>query len=512
MDSGYNRTFMNRRIRTWHQLATDLLRHRIWEPDILVVSRLQRWTFRQLRVTVIFVTGLARGRIQLRASAMTYTTLLTLGPVLVLALSVFRAFGALEGLRQQVEDFLISYLAPGSQGQVQTWLRSFFAAADRGAFRGVSIMVLVGAVLGLLGSLEQAFNDIWGVHRGRSIFQRFSIYTTLVVFSPILIGLSVSATAGLETLALQKWLASFSTLFETLLAIALQLTPVVLTGIAFTLLYTILPNVRVSLRASLPAGLVAGALWEVLKLGYGAYMRTAVHYGTLYGALAAVPFFLIWVYVSWLVVLFGAQLAFARDAAQDFRLEVGAAKAGLEERFRAGLHVALEAVRCYRDELDPPELTSLSRRLRLPLRLVRTVAETLVDGGVLHQVASGRRELILVPARNPEKISVYDVYSCLTRSPDENLQAGAGSTRASTAGLAEATGPNSGNPSRGGRAGIPLDSEAAGAAATVDALVFDVGRGLREKWDQHSLLEVLATEEKYRRQNVLPFTRWEPRP
>ena len=221
---------MNARLRTWHRHATDLLRHRIWEPDILVVSRLQRWAFRQLRVTVIFATGLARGRIQLRASAMTFTTLLTLGPVLVLALSVFRAFGALEGLRQQVEDYLVHNLAPGTQGQVQEWLRSFFAAADRGAFRNVSILVLAGAVVGLLGSLEQAFNDIWGVHRGRSLFQRFSIYTTLVVFGPILIGLSLSATASLETLALQNWLATFPAGFETLLGVVFQLAPVLLTG------------------------------------------------------------------------------------------------------------------------------------------------------------------------------------------------------------------------------------------------------------------------------------------
>lgn len=437
---------------------------------------------------------------------MTFTTLLTLGPVLVLALSVFRAFGALEGLRLQVEDYLIANLAPGSQGQAQEWLRTFFAAADRGAFRGVSILVLAGAVVGLLGSLEQAFNDIWGVHRGRSLFQRFSIYTTLVVFGPILIGLSLSATASLETLALQNWLASFPTRFETLLGVVFQLAPVILTGLAFTLVYTILPNVRVSLRASLPAGLVAGTLWEILKLGYGAYMRTAVHYGTLYGALAAVPFFLIWVYVSWLVVLFGAQLAFARDAAQDFRLEVGAARAGLEERFRAGMHVALEAVRCYRDELDPPELTDLARRLRLPLRLVRAVAETLVDGGVLHQVASGRREMILVPARNPEKLSVYDVYACLTGSPGGATEPaedpGAGDARDA----GRPGGPNPGSPTRGGRAGMPLDAAAASAASTVDTLVFDVSRDLRERWEQHSLLDVLASEDLLRRQDVLPFT------
>jgi membrane protein len=496
---------MKERIRNWHRHATELLRHRIWEPDLLAVSRLQRWGFRQLRVTVIFVIGLARGRIQLRASAMTFTTLLTLGPVLVLALSVFRAFGALEGLRQQVEDFLIANLAPGSQGQVQAWLRTFFAAADRGAFREVSIMVLAGAVVGLLGSLEQAFNDIWGVHRGRSVFQRFSIYTTLMVFGPILIGLSLSATASLETLALQNWLATFPAGFETLLAVVFQLTPVLLTGIAFTLVYTILPNVRVSLRASLPAGLVAGALWEILKLGYGAYMRIAVHYGTLYGAVAAIPFFLIWVYVSWLVVLFGAQLAFARDAAQDFRLEVGASRAGLEERLRAGIHVALEVVRCYRDELDPPELTNLSRGLRLPLRLVRSVAESLVDGGVLHQVASGRREMILVPARNPDKISVYDIFACIAGPPGGS--AGGGEDSVDAGGAVPAGGRSRpGNGAWGGRAGTPLDAPAAAAAVTVDTLVFELDRGLRETWDRHSLLDILASEDRQRRQEILPFT------
>ena len=280
-----------------------------------------------------------------------------------------------------------------------------------------------------------------------------------------------------------------------------------LTGIAFTLVYTILPNVRVSLRASLPAGLVAGTLWEILKLGYGAYMRTAVHYGTLYGALAAIPFFLIWVYVSWLVVLFGAQLAFARDAAQDFRLEVGAAKAGLEERFRAGMHVALEAVRCYRDELDPPELTNLSRRLRLPLRLVRTVAESLVDGGVLHQVASGRREMILVPARNPEKISVYDVFASIA-GPSGAAADGGG--RSGGGGHHHPRGRRVvpvGQPPRSGRAGTPLDAHAADAAATVDALVFELDRGLaREVGSALAARQVLASEDRQRRQDVLPFT------
>lgn len=468
----------------WRRI-NELLRTRIWEPDLAAVSRLQRWAFRQLRVGVIFATGLAKGKIQLRASAMTFTTLLTLGPVLVLALSIFRSVGALQGVESHLERYLIEQLSPGNQEQARSWLVKFFAAVDQGAFRELSVVVLVGAVLGLLGSIEQAFNDVWGVHRGRSLFQRFSTYTTLMVFSPILIGLSLSVTASAETVALNTWLVTRSPVLEILLRIGLRLGPTLLTGLAFTLLYTIMPNVRVSLRASLPAGLVAAVLWEALKFGYGAYMRNASHYGTLYGSLAAVPFFLIWVYVSWLVVLFGAQLAFARDAAQDFRLEMGAMAAGLQERLRAGMHIALDAVRCYRDEQRPPNLVHLSRRLRLPLRLVMNIAETLVDGGVLHQLSSDRREMLLVPARSPERISVYDLYTCVAGNR--------------TARDAETPGTAPGDVAE------PKAVDADPAIGTVESLLGDVDRTMRETWENRSLLDLLDAQTRQHGQEVIPF-------
>ena len=480
---------MKDRFRTLWLRINELLRTQIWEPDITVVSNLRRWGYRQLRVGVLFVSGLARGKIQLRASAMTFTTLLTLGPVLVLTLSVFRMFGALEGVRTQLERLLIDYLSPGSQEQVRTWLVKFFEAVDRGAFRELSLVFLLGAVVGLLGSLETAFNDIWGVHRGRSIFSRISTYTTLIFFTPILIAMSLSVTASLETSALRAWLDMRAPAWEALLRVALQLGPVILTGLAFTLLYTILPNVRVSMRASLPAGIIAGIIWEGLKIGYGAYMRQASHYGTLYGSLAAIPFFLIWVYVSWLVVLFGAQLAFARDAAQDFRQEVWAPSAGLRDRFRVGMHVSLEVARRYREELPPPDLIELAQRSRLPLRLVRAVAESLVEGGILHQVSSDRRELLLVPARAPERITVYDVFSSLAGNPQA-------AGNALDAGAAE---PSDGGADDGG---LPARRDRSG----VDLLVDDVDRSIRERWDARSLTEVLDELAQSEQQEIFPFS------
>jgi membrane protein len=455
------------RIQHLRRSVRDFLNTRIWDQDVSTLPWWRAFLIRQLRIAVIFAKGFGPGRIQLRASAMTYTSLLTMGPVLVIGLSVFSAFGGLSGLESKLEEFLIDNLSPGSQQQVRVWLYTFFEGVRSGAFRSLSVLVFLGAVLGLLGSLEQAFNDIWGVHRGRSLFQRLPTYTTLVVLGPILVGVSLSITAALETSALRVFFESRLPILQSVSHIVFKLVPILFTGLALTMLYTIMPNVRVRLRASLPAGLVAGVIWEVTKILYTGYMRRASHYGTLYGSLAAVPLFLIWVWVSWLVVLFGAQLAFARDAAQDWRREEEAVHASTRERLRVALHLALATARSYFAGSHPPELVALSRQLRQPLRLVRAAAEELVDGGILHQLASTRQETSLVPARSPELITVYDVLSCVI-------------DRGIAPGTAE-------------------------APSIVEDFLSDLDDGWRERWGNVSLKDLLEEQDQRAGQGVLPF-------
>ncbi len=435
------------------------------------MPRLHAFAFRQLRVAVIFVRGFGQGRIQLRASVLTYTTLLTLVPVLVLAITIAEVFGALGGLQSRLEAFLVEYLSPGGLEGVRAWLMQFFESVHSGGFRELSILVLIGGAIGLFMAIEHSFNDIWGVHRGRSIFQKVSTYTTLMVFGPILIVLSLSLTASFETSSLRAWIESLSPAFGILTTAGFKLLPVFLTGLAFTLIYTIVPNVHVSLRASLPAGIVAGVLWELSKMAFGLYITNVTHYVTLYSSLAAIPLFLIWVYVSWLVVLFGAQLAFARDAAHDFRLEEVALDASFRERFRAAIHIALASARSYSSESPPPDLADLARRLRLPLRLVHSVAEDLLDGRILHQIATRRRTKALIPARDPSRITVMDVAACMV---------------------------NKGTP-------LPYPSQAMGGPSIVDLVISDMEEGFRERWGDLGLSDLLQQQERLRVQEILPF-------
>jgi membrane protein len=403
--------------RNWRRLRR-LLDSQIWDQDLSQESWFKAFLIRQLRVAVILIRGCTRGRIALRASAMTYTTLLTLIPLLVLALNIIRALGGLTEIELRLQAFILDVIDPGRQEQVRQWMLNIFQSARSGAFNGFSVLVLLLGGLGLLGSVEGALNDIWGVHRGRNLFQRFSTYTTLIVFGPLLIGLSLSMTASLQTSDLWDRAVTSVPVASWFFSLSLKIIPVLITSVAFTILYVVMPNVRVRLRAALPAGFAAGVIWEFTKMGYGLYLENATHLGALYGSLAAIPLFLLWVYLSWLVVLFGAHLAFAQEAAEDIRVEEGANRASLKDRFSAGLHIMLASGACHRAGMPPPDVTGLARWLGLPLRLLRSAAETLIEGGLLHQVASDPRDWALVPARDADRIRLMDVWLCFIEAKE----------------------------------------------------------------------------------------------
>ena len=393
--------------------AQVLLRTHIWETDLAGLPWIRRLVFRQLRVLVILARGAFGGRLGLRASAMTFTSLITMVPLLVVTFSVIRAFGGFPDLENRLELFVLSNVVPASQEQVRAWLYRFFESVRDGAFSGITVFSLLFGGLGLLGSLEGAMNDIWGVRRGRPLLQRFTIYITLVVLGPILVGLSLSMTASVETAAFWGWLEQRAPGLTLPIGIAFKVTPMILTGLALTLLYTTLPHARVRLRASLPAGLTAGLLFEMSKLGYAIYLKNATHYSAVYGSLSAFPIFVLWVHLTWLVVLFGAELTFAYDAADDIREEELARRASERERIRVALYLAMEAARAHRSGEPPPGTVSLAHRLGLPLRLVSVVADILTEGGVLFRVADAPRDGGLVPARSPDHIRVHEIVNCL---------------------------------------------------------------------------------------------------
>lgn len=237
----------------------------------------------------------------LNAAALTYTSLLSLVPLMTVTLAVFSAFPIADRVYEIVQDFVFQNFVPASGEMLQQHLIEFSAKAARLTGPGSAFLVVVALMM--MANIDRALNAIWEVKAERSFASKFLIYWAVISLGPVLIGVSVLVTSYLITLPILSEAASTG-VGRRLLGFA----PVLASAIAFTMMYLVVPNRRIRLVHAVVGGLFAAALFEVAKHGFGFYITQFPTYQAIYGALATIPIFLVWLYLSWIVVLLGAEV------------------------------------------------------------------------------------------------------------------------------------------------------------------------------------------------------------
>ena len=348
---------------------------------------------------LLALRGLVRGfrgeNLHLRAAALTYVSVFSLVPLVTVGLVVLRVLHQ-DGFQRRLRTFLMDVLAPGVREESAELLRGFFAAESTTAVGSVGFLVLLWTASSLVRHLDGSLNDIWGVRRRRPILARAGIYLGLMVAGPVLaVALRVGATLVREGLD-----GPAATLVPALLVAAAT----VLSVGALTVLYLWAPHAHVRFRSALAGGLVAGVAWVGAKHAYAAFAAAAFQYNPLYGSLGALPLFLAWLYVSWLVVLSGARLSYAVEHAS-FRDSLGAFGDHPRARELVAARVALEATVAFIDAAPGPTPRELAKHLRVPESLVWEVVERLEDA---HLLVRGKRDGVL-PACDPAQLSLADV-------------------------------------------------------------------------------------------------------
>ncbi len=235
------------------------------------------------------------------ASALTLTSLLALVPLMAVALAIFSAFPEFTQLVVEVQNFLFKNFVPDSGAVVQKYLLEFVAQAQQLQLFG--IVFVIGAALLLMATIDSAFNTIWRVQKKRPWIRIFLLYWAVLTLGPILVGLSVGLTSYFTSLPV------ISDAAHQVGGLRRTFLPFLLTGTFLALTYAMVPNCRVKIRHALWGGVIAALLFEVSKRGFAFYITTVPTYKHIFGALATVPIFFIWVYLSWIVVLFGAEIA-----------------------------------------------------------------------------------------------------------------------------------------------------------------------------------------------------------
>ncbi|MDP6399368.1 MAG: YihY family inner membrane protein [Arenicellales bacterium] len=254
------------------------------------------------------VTRVKKSRLPSVASALAFTTVLALVPLLTVVFAILSMFPFFFEWRDEIETFLYNNLVPATGDVVKTYLQDF--AGQAGTLTGLGLAALLVTALLLLSTIEDAFNNIWNIQRGRTVSQRLLLYWAMLTLGPVLMVTSLALTTYLGSSVLSAWIPAG----HGVAAAALKVLPVFLEGVGFFLMYLIVPSCTVRLRSAVGGAVVALALFELTKFGFAIFIANFNTYQIIYGAMWSIPVFLLWIYLSWLVTLLGGCISAEMDA------------------------------------------------------------------------------------------------------------------------------------------------------------------------------------------------------
>ena len=279
----------------------------LWNSNPKNLNFFQAALIRALRIFYATSRDLGGGLPSLRATSLVYTTLLSIVPLLAVSFSVLKGFGA----HNQLEPFLVSLLEPlGEKGvQVSQQIISFVDNMKVGVLGSLGLFFLIFTVLSLVKKIESAFNYTWRIKITRNIFQRFSNYLSVILVGPLLLFTAAGLTASFNSSTVVEKLLSIEP-FGTLLLVIGEALPFVLTTITFTLIYILIPNTKVKFRSALYGAISAAILWKLIGILFTAFIVDSTNYTAIYSTFAILIIFMLWIYISWLIVLTGASISY----------------------------------------------------------------------------------------------------------------------------------------------------------------------------------------------------------
>lgn len=370
---------------------------------------------RQAKIFTLAVKGFQEDKVQTRASALTYYTLLSIVPIIAMAFGIAKGFG----FEIWLQEKLLSSLT--GQEVVLQWLLTFaeryLSNVKGGVIAGVGLVMLLWSVMKLLGNIESSFNEIWQIKKERQISRKLSDYISLVVIAPILLFVSSSVTVFLsEQIQNSKEVIPLMAYLGPLLSIAIFIIPYILIWLVFTLLYIIMPNTKVRFTSALTGGIIAGTIFQLVQLFYFKLQGSASSYGAIYGSFAALPLFLIWMQTSWLILLLGAEVAFANQNVEHYEAESESKDISVHLKRTVSLMVMKEIVINFKKGNHPATVDELATALDFPSRLVRDVLYELLDIGLISEtITKNVKENAYQPAIDVQKITVAYIIESLDK-------------------------------------------------------------------------------------------------
>ena len=387
----------------------DFLDRDIWRIHTKKLPRRSSFLIKQLRVILLAVREFRGNQCQLNASALTFYTLISIVPIAAMAFGVAKGFGFDQTLEKQLLDKF-----PGQQEtmtQIIGFANNLLKNTQGGLVAGIGVLVLFWTVIKVLNSVEDSFNDIWGVNKGRAFGRKVSDYLSIMLICPFFLissgGLTVFLASEIE-LIVQK--LSFLGPLGGVILLSLHILPYVMLWALFTFIYIFMPNTKVSIVSGIIGGVIAGTIYQLVQVLYIQAQISAGSMNVIYGSFAAVPLFLLWLQVSWRIVLFGAEVSFAHQNVDTYEFEHDCLNVSIAFKRLLSLRIMTEAVKRFASGQPPLTARMVTDELDIPIRLVREILFELTEVKLLSEMRdAGGRESAYQPARDIHQLTVLSV-------------------------------------------------------------------------------------------------------
>jgi membrane protein len=388
--------------------STDLWRLQFDNP-----KSIRAVTIRYLRVLTYAVRGFHIDKCHLRASALTFYSLLAFVPVVAMVFAVAKGFG----FRKLMEKSLMEKFS-GHEAVMQQVISSadlFLESAKGGIIAGVGVALLFWTVVKVIGHVEQAFNDIWHIQKARPVGRKFSDYLSMIMICPLLFIMSSSFAIYLTT---QMRIITHKIELLGMVApgifFAINCFPYIIIWILFTFSYIFLPNTRVRFDSALIAGVIAGTTFQLVQYGYLHFQVGVARYNAIYGSFAALPLFLIWMQISWLVVLFGAELSFAHQQMEAGGLEARDTHVSISQRRVIALRIAHLIIKRFERGEAPLQLKEIAIHLRIYPALAEKITRQLCETRLISAIEmNGTGSVGYQPGQDIRRLTIYRIIEAL---------------------------------------------------------------------------------------------------
>ena len=393
----------------------------IWHTPLSEISKWKTFVYKQLRIILLAARGFSNDKVSLRASALTFYSLLTVIPVAAIAFAIAKGFGLDQNLKQIIIDKF------QSEQEVLKWLlqnAENAIAQTKGAYiAGVGMIILFWSVMSLLNHIESSFNHIWQIRSSRPWFRKFTDYLTIMLIAPILLVLSGGIT-GFIIKDLPDYMnnAPILDFFKPLISLLVKFIPYLLTWLTLTVLFIIMPNAKVKLVPALISGIIAGTILQVLQWLYIDLQFGITKLSAIYGSFAAVPLFIIWIQSSWIVVLLGAELSFANQNISRYEYESEALNISNYQKRALVLMIMHMIIRNFTLGEKPISAEYIAGNLRIPVRLVRDILQDLSSADLVSIIhVNEEKERLYQPALDVNRLTVSYVFSRLDKKGVEQI-------------------------------------------------------------------------------------------